>query len=75
MLVYKITSLFIIGGSSNLGSAVATSMNLANSTEPMVDPSCAHYKIDTPHDMLYYPVSGNSIVFILTSYICYYKLL
>lgn len=33
-------------------------MNLANSTEPMGEQNCgAHYKIDTPHDMLYYPVS------------------
>lgn len=44
----------VAGGSSNLGSAVATSMNLTNSSEPMGDsgPNGA-YKIEGPHDMMY----------------------
>lgn len=37
-----------------MGSAVATSMNLTNSSEPMGDngPSGA-YKMEGPHDMMY----------------------
>lgn len=43
-------------GGTNLGSAVATSMNLTNSSEPMGEHNVGpHYKIETPHDMLYYP--------------------
>lgn len=50
--------MYLIIGGTNLGSAVATSMNLTNSTEPMGEPNCgSHFKIDTPHDMLYYSVS------------------
>lgn len=41
------------GGSSNLGSAVATSMNLTNSSEPMGAESGAAYKSE-PADMMYY---------------------
>ncbi|KAG5324308.1 CNC protein, partial [Pseudoatta argentina] len=42
-----------VGGSSNLGSAVATSMNLTNSSEPMGAESGASYKSE-PNDMMYY---------------------
>ncbi|XP_018371774.1 PREDICTED: segmentation protein cap'n'collar isoform X2 [Trachymyrmex cornetzi] len=42
-----------VGGSSNLGSAVATSMNLTNSSEPMGAESGASYKSE-PNDMIYY---------------------
>ncbi|XP_020288478.1 segmentation protein cap'n'collar isoform X2 [Pseudomyrmex gracilis] len=42
-----------VGGSSNLGSAVATSMNLTNSSEPMGAESGATYKSE-PNDMMYY---------------------
>ncbi|XP_076637915.1 NFE2 like bZIP transcription factor cap-n-collar isoform X1 [Colletes latitarsis] len=41
------------GGSSNLGSAVATSMNLTNSSEPIGTESGAAYKSE-PTDMMYY---------------------
>ncbi|OAD57975.1 Segmentation protein cap'n'collar [Eufriesea mexicana] len=42
-----------VGGSSNLGSAVATSMNLTNSSEPMGAESGTAYKSE-PADMMYY---------------------
>ncbi|XP_015189626.1 PREDICTED: segmentation protein cap'n'collar isoform X2 [Polistes dominula] len=42
-----------VGGSSNLGSAVATSMNLTNSSEPMGAESNAAYKSE-PTDIMYY---------------------
>ncbi|XP_018341939.1 PREDICTED: segmentation protein cap'n'collar isoform X1 [Trachymyrmex septentrionalis] len=42
-----------VGGSSNLGSAVATSMNLTNSSEPMGAESGASYKSE-PNDIMYY---------------------
>ncbi|XP_076245895.1 NFE2 like bZIP transcription factor cap-n-collar isoform X2 [Calliopsis andreniformis] len=42
-----------VGGSSNLGSAVATSMNLTNSSEPIGAESGAAYKSE-PADMMYY---------------------
>jgi len=45
--------LTVTGGSSNLGSAVATSMNLTNSSEPMGAESGANYKSE-PNDMMYY---------------------
>ncbi|XP_018578767.1 segmentation protein cap'n'collar isoform X1 [Anoplophora glabripennis] len=42
-------------GGTNLGSAVATSMNLTNSSEPMGEPSTApHYKLEPSHDVVYY---------------------
>nr|CAD7453821.1 unnamed protein product [Timema tahoe] len=41
-------------GVSNLGSAVATSMNLTNSSEPMGDTTSAAFKTDANHDMMYY---------------------
>nr|CAD7396628.1 unnamed protein product [Timema cristinae] len=44
-------------GVSNLGSAVATSMNLTNSSEPMGDTTSAAFKTDTTHDMMYYQVT------------------
>ncbi|XP_030748550.1 segmentation protein cap'n'collar isoform X2 [Sitophilus oryzae] len=41
------------GGS--IGNAVATSMNLTNSSEPMGEPSStAHYKLEPSNDMMYY---------------------
>ncbi|ODM90841.1 Segmentation protein cap'n'collar [Orchesella cincta] len=50
-----------MGASSNLGSAVASSMHLTNSSEPMIDPS-SHYKMmDPSHDMLYYQNSTNEM--------------
>ncbi|XP_076669139.1 NFE2 like bZIP transcription factor cap-n-collar isoform X3 [Andrena cerasifolii] len=42
-----------VGGASNLGSAVATSMNLTNSSEPIGAESGAAYKSE-PADMMYY---------------------
>ncbi|XP_076160933.1 NFE2 like bZIP transcription factor cap-n-collar isoform X2 [Ptiloglossa arizonensis] len=42
-----------VGGSSNLGSAVATSMNLTNSSESIGAESGAAYKSE-PTDMMYY---------------------
>nr|XP_012146250.1 PREDICTED: segmentation protein cap'n'collar isoform X5 [Megachile rotundata] len=42
-----------VGGSSNLGSAVATSMNLTNSSEPIGAESGTTYKSE-PADMMYY---------------------
>ncbi|KAG5899706.1 hypothetical protein JTB14_030098 [Gonioctena quinquepunctata] len=42
-------------GGSNLVNAVATSMNLTNSSEPMGESSSApHYKLEPSHDMVYY---------------------
>ncbi|XP_067012719.1 segmentation protein cap'n'collar isoform X4 [Anabrus simplex] len=50
------------GGASNLGSAVATSMNLTNSSEPMGESSPAGpYKMEGPHDMMYYQNSSAEI--------------
>jgi hypothetical protein len=65
MFVYfQIFVIVIAGGSSNLGSAVATSMNLTNSSEPMGDngPNGA-YKMEGPHDMMYpYQVRVSRII-------------
>nr|AUA18023.1 cap-n-collar isoform C2 [Leptinotarsa decemlineata] len=42
-------------GGSNLVNAVATSMNLTNTSEPMGESSNApHYKLEPSHDMVYY---------------------
>lgn len=42
-------------GGTNLGNAVATSMNLTNSSEAMGEPmSSSHYKIEPNHDIMYY---------------------
>lgn len=42
-------------GGTNLGNAVATSMNLTNSSEPMGEPgTTGHYKLEPSHDMMYY---------------------
>ncbi|KAK5639051.1 hypothetical protein RI129_011543 [Pyrocoelia pectoralis] len=42
-------------GGTNLGNAVATSMNLTNSSEPMDGPNPGtHYKVEPTHDMMYY---------------------
>jgi len=44
-----------LGSSSNLGNAVATSMNLTNSSEPIGnDHQNANFKVENPHDMMYY---------------------
>lgn len=44
-----------LGGASNIGSAVATSMNLTNSSEPMgSEHGGVSFKIENPHDMMYY---------------------
>lgn len=48
-----------------MGSAVATSMNLTNSSEPMGDggPNGA-YKMEGPHDMMYpYQVKVSTVLF------------
>lgn len=53
------------GGASNIGSAVATSMNLTNSSEPMgSEHGSVSFKIENPHDMMYYQVShtGNNLL-------------
>ncbi|XP_015117175.1 segmentation protein cap'n'collar isoform X2 [Diachasma alloeum] len=42
-----------VGGPSNFGSAVATSMNLTNSSEPMGPENTGAYKSE-PSDMMYY---------------------
>lgn len=53
-----------LGGT--IGNAVATSMNLTNSSEPMGEPSSApHYKLEPSNDMMYYqnnsgPEFGNN---------------
>lgn len=61
--VYNLKILFI--GGTNLGSAVATSMNLTNSSEPMGEPSTApHYKLEPSHDVVYYQVR------VIMSYTC-----
>lgn len=45
-------------GGTNLGNAVATSMNLTNSSEPMGEANAApHYKVEPTHEMMYYHVS------------------
>ncbi|KAL7295654.1 hypothetical protein TKK_0011011 [Trichogramma kaykai] len=44
-------------GASNLGSAVATSMNLTNSSEPMSAESNTNYKAE-PTDLMYYQNNG-----------------
>ncbi|KAK9890179.1 hypothetical protein WA026_008983 [Henosepilachna vigintioctopunctata] len=42
-------------GGTNLGNAVATSMNLTNSSEPMGESNSApHYKLEPTHDIMYY---------------------
>lgn len=48
-------------GGTNLGNAVATSMNLTNSSEPMGESSSAHhYKLEPNHDVMYYQNNGTS---------------
>ncbi|XP_051160355.1 segmentation protein cap'n'collar isoform X2 [Leptopilina boulardi] len=49
-----------VGGPSNLGSAVATSMNLTNSSEPMGSENGASYKTE-PNDMMYYHTPPDTI--------------
>ncbi|VEN51713.1 unnamed protein product [Callosobruchus maculatus] len=49
-------------GGTNLGNAVATSMNLTNSSEPMGESSSApHYKLEPSHDVVYYQNSSSEI--------------
>ncbi|KAF4517480.1 hypothetical protein B566_EDAN004519 [Ephemera danica] len=50
------SGLSALGNSSHLGSAVATSMNLTNSSEPMgpSEQSQQAYKMEAAHDMMYY---------------------
>lgn len=46
-------------GGTNLGNAVATSMNLTNSSEPMGEANAApHYKVEPGPEMMYYHVSA-----------------
>lgn len=47
----------MLGGGSNIGNAVATSMNLTNSSEPMGgEQHSVNFKVENPHDMMYYQV-------------------
>ncbi|CAG9855114.1 unnamed protein product [Phyllotreta striolata] len=49
-------------GGTNFGSAVASSMNLTNSSEPMGESSSTpHYKLEPSHDMVYYQNSSSEI--------------
>nr|CAI5826842.1 unnamed protein product [Callosobruchus analis] len=49
-------------GGTNLGNAVATSMNLTNSSEPMGESSSApHYKLEPAHDVVYYQNSSSEM--------------
>ncbi|KZC05006.1 hypothetical protein WN55_04826 [Dufourea novaeangliae] len=50
-----------VGGSSNLGSAVATSMNLTNSSEPIGAESGAAYKSEPAEMMYYHTTTADSI--------------
>ena len=61
-----IFSIDVSGPPPNLGSALASSMHLTNSSDPMIDPS-SHYKMIEPshHDMLYYPVSFSLLLYCL----------
>ncbi|XP_050314139.1 segmentation protein cap'n'collar isoform X2 [Anthonomus grandis grandis] len=44
----------------NIGNAVATSMNLTNSSEPMGEPSSApQYKLEPANEMMYYQNNGS----------------
>lgn len=53
--------LMIAGAPSNLGSAVATSMNLTNSSEPMGPDTGAVYKTE-PNDLMCFPnTTGDAI--------------
>lgn len=54
--IIEIITLHLFVGSSNLGSAVATSMNLTNSSEPIAD-GASVFKMESPHDLMYYQVS------------------
>ncbi|CAG9816572.1 unnamed protein product [Phaedon cochleariae] len=58
MIEFSENSLKILfAGGPNLVNAVATSMNLTNSSEPMGESSSApHYKLEPSHDMVYYQV-------------------
>ncbi|XP_057656742.1 segmentation protein cap'n'collar isoform X1 [Diorhabda carinulata] len=49
-------------GGTNFGSAVASSMNLTNSSEPMGESSnTPHYKLEPSHDMVYYQNGSSEI--------------
>ncbi|CAB0005831.1 unnamed protein product [Nesidiocoris tenuis] len=53
-----------MSSSNNVGSAVASSMNLmTNSSEPMGGeaPPTSGFKIENPHDMLYYQQNGSNV--------------
>ena len=52
--IFRTKLLTVAGGPSNLGTAVAQSMNLTNSSEPMGSDNGAAYKSE-PSDMMYYP--------------------
>ncbi|XP_034944376.1 segmentation protein cap'n'collar isoform X3 [Chelonus insularis] len=49
-----------VGGPSNFGSAVATSMNLTNSSEPLGHDNSNVYKAE-PNDMMYYHTPSETI--------------
>lgn len=52
----------LFSGGTNIGTAVATSINLTNSSEPMGEGSVApHYKME-PSQEMYYQVRKNVIV-------------
>ncbi|KAK0160179.1 hypothetical protein PV328_007609 [Microctonus aethiopoides] len=50
-----------VGGPSNLGSAVATSMNLTNSSEPMGPDNTTAYKTE-PNDMMFYHTPSSDTI-------------
>lgn len=47
--------IFYFLGGTNLANAVATSMNLTNSSEPIGEATASgHYKLEPSHDLMYY---------------------
>lgn len=65
---FNIKMLMFSGLPPNLGSAVASSMHLTNSTDPLSDPA-SHYKMIESSDMLsYYPVNKYSIIIFSTHF-------
>lgn len=57
VILELVFNIFFVSAGTNLGNAVATSMNLTNSSEPMAESSAGtHYKLEPSHDMMYYQV-------------------
>ncbi|XP_035705572.1 segmentation protein cap'n'collar isoform X2 [Folsomia candida] len=55
-----VSSPYSMGPPPNIGSAVASSMHLTNSSDPMIDPSLHYKMIEQSHDMIYYPNTTNN---------------